>query len=68
MMTIGRAGAGVCCSAADHGPQEIQHVISTVLQDSHYRAGANRIAESFRHYDACQRFQQFVHDIPALAG
>ena len=68
MMIIERAGAGLCCSAVSHDPREMQHFISTVLEDARYRAGANRIAESFRHYDACQRFQQFIHDIPALAG
>lgn len=68
MMTIERTGAGFCCSTSSHDPQEIRRVISTVLQDSRYRARAAEIAERFRLYDACQRFQQFVHEIPALAG
>ena len=67
MMTIERAGAGICCSAADHGPQEIQHVISTVLMDSRYQSGAAEISERFNSFDARQRFQQFVHEITALA-
>lgn len=68
MTTIERAGAGICCNASSHDPRKIQHVISTVLQDSRYRTRATELAERFRSYDACQRFQQFIHDIPALAG
>jgi UDP:flavonoid glycosyltransferase YjiC (YdhE family) len=66
MMVVERAGAGVCCSAADHTPQEIQHIITSALQNPDYRDGAARMAESFRSYDARQRFQEFLHKIPAL--
>jgi len=68
MMTIERAGAGLCSSASSDDTQKIQDSISTVLQDSRYRARAAELAERFRLYDACQHFQQFIHDIPALAG
>jgi UDP:flavonoid glycosyltransferase YjiC (YdhE family) len=68
MMIIERAGAGLGCRASNSDPPTIQHVISTVLQDSRYRARAAEIAEKFSSYDARQRFQQFVHNVPALTG
>jgi UDP:flavonoid glycosyltransferase YjiC (YdhE family) len=64
MMTVERAGAGYCYSAAKYDSRNIQRIISTVLQDARYRTNAGQIAESFRLFDAGQRFQKFVHEIP----
>jgi UDP:flavonoid glycosyltransferase YjiC (YdhE family) len=63
MRTIEHASAGLCCSAWSLDPQKIRSIISTVLQDPRYRAGAAELAEKFRSYDACQRFRQFVRRI-----
>jgi UDP:flavonoid glycosyltransferase YjiC (YdhE family) len=67
MMIIERAGAGRCFRAASCDSKEIADAIAAVLQDSRYRLKAAEMAESFRSYDACSRFQQFLLDIPGLA-
>jgi UDP:flavonoid glycosyltransferase YjiC (YdhE family) len=63
MMTIEAAGAGICCNASDHDLQKIHRVIGTVLRDLRYRIRAGELAEKFRAYDACERFQQFVQGV-----
>jgi UDP:flavonoid glycosyltransferase YjiC (YdhE family) len=63
MMTIERAGAGVACGVSDYEPQKIKRVVSAMLEDTRYRAGAGKIAEIFRSYDACQQFRNFVQKL-----
>jgi UDP:flavonoid glycosyltransferase YjiC (YdhE family) len=60
---IEHAGAGVCCSAYRVNPKKLQDTILSVLKDSRYRARAAELGETFRTYDACRRFQEFVHEV-----
>ena len=60
MRMIERAGAGLGCAARNVNNQKIKHLVTTVLENSSYQGSALNLAESFKQYDSCQRFRQFL--------
>ena len=60
MSMIERAGAGLGCAARNANHQNIRQLVSTVLENSCYQDSSLKLAESFKRYDACQRFRQFL--------
>jgi UDP:flavonoid glycosyltransferase YjiC (YdhE family) len=64
-MTIKRAGAGLCCRASDIDQENIRRLVSTVLQDSSYRANAERLSVHLSSHDAREHFRDFVCRVAA---
>jgi UDP:flavonoid glycosyltransferase YjiC (YdhE family) len=60
MKMIEGADAGLGCAHQNAHPQNIRGFILRVLQDSMFREATAKFEETFKHYDAGQRFRQFV--------